>query len=101
MRYLVKGYPKQQSAEYADQHRGANSVSLQDGDDEDAGNRKLGGMAMQVAERDSGRRAGDDNAGIAQSDECNEQADASGHGGVELVWNCGEQTLPDSPKRKQ
>src|SRR5271155_4821831 len=51
---------------------------------------------MEVAEGDGGGSAGDDDAGVAESDEGDEEAYASADRGVELVGNGGDEALADS-----
>lgn len=53
---------------------------------------------MEVAESDSGGGARDDDAGVAESDESDEEADASANCGMELVWDCSDQALADARK---
>ena len=48
---------------------------------------------MEVAEGDCGGGAGNDDAGVAESDEGDEEADASADCGVELVGNSGDEAL--------
>ena len=45
---------------------------------------------VEVAEGDGGGGAGDDDAGVAESDEGDEEADASADRGVELIGDGGE-----------
>ena len=51
---------------------------------------------MKIAEGNGGRGAGNDDAGIAKSDEGDEEADPSTDCGVELIRNCGEESLADA-----
>ena len=51
---------------------------------------------MKVAEGNGGGGAGDDDAGVAKSDEGDEEADASADCGVELVRDCGDESLADA-----
>jgi hypothetical protein len=51
---------------------------------------------VEVAEGDGGGGAGDDDACVAESDECDEEADASTDCGVELMGDGGEKALADA-----
>ena len=69
---------------------------MQNGDEEETEDGEYGGRRVEVAEGDSGGGAGDDDAGIAESDEGDEEADASADCGVELIGDGGEEALPDT-----
>ena len=56
---------------------------------------------MQVAERDGGGGAGDDDAGVAQANEGDEEADASGDRRVELVRDGCDQALADASRGEE
>ena len=51
---------------------------------------------MEVSEADGSGWAGDDDAGVAESDEGDEETDASADGCMELVWDGGEEALADA-----
>ena len=59
------------------------------------------GVGVEVAEGHRRGGGGDDDAGVAQTDEGDEEADASGDGGVELVGNGSDELLADASEGEQ
>ncbi len=71
---------------------------MQDCDEEQAEDGECGAGGAKVAECDGGCGAGDDDAGVAESDEGDEEADASADRGVKLMGNGGDEALADAGK---
>src|ERR1700712_826522 len=93
---LMEGDADGQGSEDAEEHGGFDPVGLEDGYEEDAEDGELRGVLVEVAEGDGGGGRGHDDSGVAQADEGDEEADASGDGGVELVGDGGEELLADA-----
>ena len=90
---LVTEYAEEHGAEDADEHGGADAEDLKDGDEEQTEESKRGLRGAEVAEGDRGCGAGDDDAGVAEADEGDEEANAAADGSVELMGYGGDQTL--------
>ena len=73
---------------------------MQDRDKEEADDGEDGRWSVEVAESDGGGRAGDDDARVAESDEGDEETDASADCGVELMRDCCEEALADTRVRE-
>jgi len=82
--------------EYAEQDCAANFLHFESNHEDEAEEGEVGGGATQVAETDEGFRIGDDETGVAEADEGDEQADAAGHGRVELMGNGAQNHLADA-----
>ena len=92
---------EERGGEDADQHGCADAEDLQDGDEEEAEDGEGGRRGVEVAEGDGGGGAGDDDAGVAESDEGDEEADASADRGVELMRDGGDEALADAGEGEQ
>ena len=91
----------ERGGEDADQDRALDLPRRQRGDDREAEQRQRGARRVQVAERDRRRFVGDDDAGILQSDEADEQADAAGHRGEQIGRDRGDDQLADAGEGQQ
>jgi hypothetical protein len=87
---------EERSAEDSDEHGGSDAEDLQGRDEEKAEDCEYRWRSVEVAESDGGGGAGDDDAGVAKTDEGDEEADASADRGVKLVGNGGDEALADS-----
>ena len=90
---LVEEHSEEHGAEDADEHGGSDTEDLQDGDEEQAKEGEGSMRGADVAEGDDGRGAGNDDTGVAESDEGDEEADASSYCGVELMRDGSYETL--------
>src|ERR1017187_4253115 len=87
--------------EDADQHGGTHPPGQQGGDQQESEQRQSGALIGQVAERDGGGGVRHDDARIAEADEGDEEAHASGHGGVEFVRDGGQDQLAHTEQGEQ
>ena len=94
--HTMKDDSQERGCEDADKHCGTNAHNLQQRDEEEAEDGKSRLRRAQVAERYGCGGAGDDDAGVAESDESNKEADASANSGVEFVGNGCDETLTDA-----
>ncbi len=69
---------------------------MHDCDEEQAEDGEYGSGGAEVAESDGGCGAGDDDAGVAKSDEGDVEADASADRGVKLVGDGGDEALANA-----
>ena len=99
--HLVEEDSGGERGEHADQHGGLDAVGLEHGDQKDAEDGELRGVRVQIAQRDGGGGAGDDDAGVEQADEGDEKADAARDRRVELVGDGGEEPLANAAEGKQ
>ena len=85
--------------EDADEDGAADFFDFQGDHEDEAEEGQRGGGVADVAQADQGVGIGDDKAGVAKADEGDEEADAAGHGGVELVGNGAQNHLADAGRR--
>jgi hypothetical protein len=89
---------EQGGGEDSDEHGGSDAKDLEDCDEKETEDREYGRRGVKVAEGDRGGRAGDDDAGVAESDKGDEETDASTDCSVELVGDRGDEALADARK---
>src|ERR1700758_655090 len=92
---------EERGREDTDQHGCADAKDLQDRDEEETDDRQYGWWGVEVAERDGGGGAGDDDAGVAKTDEGDEETDASADCCVELVGDRRDEALANAGERQR
>ena len=82
--------------EHADEDGAAHFSDFERDHEDEAEERERGGGVADVAQADEGGGIADDEARVAKADEGDEEADAAGDGGVELVRNGAQNHLADA-----
>ncbi len=82
--------------QHTDQDRAADFFDFERDHEDEAEESERGGGVADVSEADESGRIADDEAGVAESDERDEEADAAGDGGVEFVGNRTQDHLADA-----